>query len=126
MNDLFDYINKAKEKQGIKSDREFCRQLGLTHSTITAYQNGSFPNDETMIKIAEMAGVNHYQALVDLNIWRSPLTTKHFYAKIGEALKQSALTTACLALMASPSFAGTKQEQMNINHNANIYYQIFL
>lgn len=100
MNKLDEYIKKAMEKQGVKSKRQFCEILGVSSSATTAYNNGSYPNDETMMKIADMAGVNPLTALLDLNIMRSKGAARQQYQRLRENVSKGAQTLGVASILA--------------------------
>lgn len=82
MRDVLFYVNKAMERSGCKSERALCGLLGTSHNTITAYKKGVLPTEETMMKLAKIAGVDPWQALIDLCIWRSEGEAKQRYQEI--------------------------------------------
>lgn len=91
--DLFEYVEKAKKRSGAKSDRKLCDMLGVSNNMITHYKNkNTLPNDETMIKLAAIAGVDPTQALLDLNVWRAPENVKPHYMKIMSHVSAAALS----------------------------------
>ena len=66
------YIDEAMSRQKAKSYSELARLLGLNRAMISfMYSEKSLPSDETMIKLAELAGLPKEEALIDLNIWRA-------------------------------------------------------
>lgn len=99
--DLFEYVEKAKKRSGAKSDRKLCDMLGVSNNMITHYKNkNTLPNDETMIKLAAIAGVDPMQALLDLNVWRSPEKIKPHYMKIMSHVSAAALSCILAAFPA--------------------------
>lgn len=110
MNNLDDYISAAMKKNNFKSKRELCRTLGLSPNIITTYKNGSWPNDETMLKIADLADVNPAKAILDLNKWRAPDVAKSIYVQIENAISKGAQILG-LALILSGLFAGNSFAQ---------------
>ena len=87
MKNLNDYIEDAKTKQGIKSDRKLCEAIKVSPTAVTFYKNkGVLPTDDVMMRIAEL-GVNDIEtALIDLNIWRSPAPAQKIYRAMFEKL----------------------------------------
>lgn len=66
------YIDEAMFRQKAKSYSELARLLGLNRAMVSfMYSEKSLPSDETMIKLAELAGMPKEEALIDLNIWRA-------------------------------------------------------
>ncbi len=84
------YIKKAMEKQGLKSRRQLCIVLGTSHNAINAYDRGSFPSDDTMLKLAELAGIDAMTALTDLHIMRSNGPARNIYIKMAQTLERAA------------------------------------
>lgn len=67
-----DYMQLAIKRQGLKGSNHLARELGLTSGAISILHSGkSLPSDDTMIKLADLAGLPKEEALIDLNIWRS-------------------------------------------------------
>lgn len=65
------YLDTAKRRHGIRSDRELSRRLGLAEGAVNAYRVGrSLPDDEIMIRIARLAVADPVEALIFLNISR--------------------------------------------------------
>jgi hypothetical protein len=91
---IVSYLDTAKRRHGIRSDRELSRRLGLAESTVNAYRVGrSFPEDDVMVRLARLAVADPAQALLVLNIARckSP-SAKAVYLQImkGAPLCESA------------------------------------
>ncbi len=65
------YLDTAKRRQGLRSDRELSRRLGLAEGAVNAYRVGrSLPDDEVMIRLARLAVADPVEALIWLNILR--------------------------------------------------------
>lgn len=80
------YFNLAKAKNNISSSRKLAKTLGLTQAAVFCYeQKRALPSDETMLKIADLAGVKPEDALIDVNIWRNE--TNPEICKIYESFK---------------------------------------
>lgn len=104
MKNIFDYIDLAKKRTGAKSDRALCKLLEISPNMVISYNKGVLPNDQTMIKLARLAGVSEREALLDLNIWRSTGAVQKVYM----AMKQGAaacLYVACFAPALFPKIA---------------------
>lgn len=95
MRDLNFYLTRAIERSGVKSDRQLSHLLGLANNAVNVYKSkGVLPNDETMIKLSKLAGVDPALALIDLSIWRTDGEAKKTYASI----LQKFPTSLCIAL----------------------------
>lgn len=94
MHDIMFYVEKAIERGGIPSQRKLCEMLGVSHTVVTHWRRGGYPTDETMMKLAAIAGMDPWTALLDLNIMRSEGAAQNTYR---ELLKK--ITVALIALM---------------------------
>ena len=74
------YLDLAREKRRFTSDLALDRALGLKPGATCSYRiKRSWPSDETIIKIAEIAELDPKEALLDLNIWRAEGNAVLFY-----------------------------------------------
>ena len=65
------YLDLAKAKNNIKSNNELARVMGMSGTAISwIYTKKAKPTEDTMIKLADLAGVDKKIALIDLNIYR--------------------------------------------------------
>ncbi len=72
MREFNDYMTLAIDRQKLKSNNHLARELNLTTGAISILHQGkSLPSEDTMIKLAELAGLPKEEALIDLNLWRS-------------------------------------------------------
>lgn len=67
-----DYINIAINRLHLKSQNELARELNIS----TAYMANlktlkRLPSEETMLKLADLAGIEKEKALIDLNLWNA-------------------------------------------------------
>lgn len=66
------YLDRARERAGLSSDRELGRRLELSGGAVNQWRTKRYwPDDESMLAIAELAGVEPARALLDLNSWRA-------------------------------------------------------
>lgn len=70
---MFDiYIYKAIKKQKLTSQNELARLLNISTAHMARLKtNKNLPTEETVLKVAALAGIAPEKALIDLNIWRS-------------------------------------------------------
>lgn len=136
MNSVSEYVEKARKNSGADSDRKVAQMLGLKGSAASMWRTGrTFPSDETMIRLAQVAGVDPYKALIDLNIWRSSGNVQAAYRKLAAMVNQqvvrglvvliaglSALIINNSSAIAAPVAHRTQQEQFNTENDINIYY----
>lgn len=67
-----DYAEKAIHRYGLTGYNNLARELGLNKASVSFFRSGrALPSEETMIKLAELAGMPKEEALIDLNLWRS-------------------------------------------------------
>lgn len=72
MKNFNDYAEKAISRYSLTGYNNLARELNLNKSTISFFRAGkALPSEETMIKLAELAGLPKEEALIDLNLWRS-------------------------------------------------------
>jgi len=75
--ELKEYLEKAKSKKGLSSDRQLAKVIGIANTAIyTFFAGKNLPADDTMLKIADCADIPAEKALVDLAIWRNKKNAK--------------------------------------------------
>ena len=111
------------------------------------YRSGKqLPSDETMVKIAEIAGLDPYEALLRLNIWRCEMKTLHagkslsqesalkvYASKLQEHLRRAAAIIIAALMLAGASLsptpanahARTSPAQADMQPGTNVYYGKF-
>jgi transcriptional regulator with XRE-family HTH domain len=119
------YLDRARANAGLDSDRKLGREIGLTGSAISNLRlRKSVPKDETIAKLAVMAGRPLDLALLDRDIWNSHGVIRATYQEIARKLAMglgraaAAITILVLAagaiLQPSPQVsAATDGEQSN-------------
>lgn len=66
-----EYIDKIIARYELRGQNAVAREIGIASSSMARLTTGhSLPSDETMTKLADLAGIAREKALVDLNIWR--------------------------------------------------------
>lgn len=117
------YLDEAKHISGVKSDRQLSEMIGQSSNWAAQIRSGrAFPADETMMKLAAIAGVDPWTALLDLNMWRSQGAAQDVYRSILEKIKASIVIIALLgALSASPALAESKQYTLHYAKDT-VYY----
>lgn len=121
MRDINFYLDTAKVQNGFKSDNELQRALGYKGAMVCYLRSGKTKiSDEKMIELAHLAGQDEDQALMDLNMWRSPSpAVQKAYANILHKLSYAAMLIAFVSVgfvgFASPSHAIT-------DNSYNVYY----
>ena len=72
MKNFNDYAEKAITRYGLAGLNSLGRELNISSAAISQFNTGkALPSDDTMIKLAELAGLPKEEALIDLNLWRS-------------------------------------------------------
>lgn len=120
-----DYINRAKTAQKLNSDRDLDRALGFKGQPTSHWRTKrTWPADETMVKLAEMAGIDPAQALMDLGIWRaSSPKVSAIYSSISERLAK--VSAMVIFLLLAYPVQRTEAAQINISNSNTIHYAIF-
>lgn len=123
MRDYNFYIETAKQNQGFKYDNQIDQALGFKASMMSMVKKGkTHLSDESMAKLADLAGVDKEIALLDLNIMRAPPTLQKTYAGILQKLTQ---TTAVIAIFAASTIAFAPSSaiaKVSNQKSASIYY----
>ncbi len=72
MRQLNFYTQKAIDRYNLNGQNALAREIGIAGATLSQFLNGkALPSEDTMIKLAELAGLPKEEALIDLNLWRS-------------------------------------------------------
>ncbi len=72
MKSFNDYTQKAIRRYGLAGQNALASEIGVNKSALSQMNTGKIlPSEETMIKLAELAGMPKEEALIDLNLWRS-------------------------------------------------------
>lgn len=87
-----DLLDRARERQGITSDRKLCQALGVTPNQVHSYRSGfSRPSDDTLAILCKLAGSEPTLYLLELNIERSKGPAKAVYRRLLERLTSQSL-----------------------------------
>ena len=123
MKNINDYIDLARKKHSLKSDRRLSAALGLSEVAVQRWRAGvSIPSDDTMVKLADMAGISKEQALLELSYWRADGEAKSTYKML---LKRLVPTAACLAfILGSTTSPALSDNTAKMSHQGSdfIYY----
>lgn len=108
-----DYVSEAQKKNGLHSNNELAKMLNITSGGLSSlYRGKSLPTDETIAKLAELAGIPIEEALIDAALWRS---TDPKLKSIWERLRNIVINI-CLFLAISCQFSDANSFQIeNIN-----------
>lgn len=86
------YMDRARERAGLPSDRQLGIALGLNPAAVSFWrQKKTWPDDGSMVRLAEIAGVDVSIALVDLNTWRAKTPhARSAYSRLADQLARAA------------------------------------
>jgi hypothetical protein len=101
------YMDTARARADIHSDNKLAARIGISGSGINQFRSKrAWPSDDTMIALAELAGVDPAQALMELNIWRakSPKVAQTYEAMRAKLAAVAASLIVMIGL-ASPAHA---------------------
>lgn len=118
------YIDRAKEKQGFKYDKQVDAALGFKSSmtaVITKPGSTGHLSDEKMLELAALAGMSDIIALMDLHIWKADSEAEKTAYK--EILKRISVIIIAVSVCISPlaSYASVKTGQCNYGKDT-VYY----
>lgn len=103
-----EYLDRALLGRGLRSDHQLAAALGLSRGTVNQWRTRrTWPGDEAMIALAELAGADAKVALADLNTWRAKSErARRLYSEWRQALGCLLLAAVLLgALLAAPANA---------------------
>jgi len=95
MSNIVEYLDAALKVQKLPSDRQLCLRIGEKPATICQWRSGThLPHrDASMRKLAELAGMDVEQAMLDLGQWRAEraddAATASVYATMRKHLQQA-------------------------------------
>ena len=88
--DICALLDAAKSHSGIKNDRQLGLRLGLDATAINCWRKArSKPNDNNLIAIAKLAGVDPLPLLIELNMLRSEGEAASIYGELLARLNES-------------------------------------
>jgi len=95
-----EYCELATNRQNLRSYAQLAQRLGISGTSLSNMRAGKiYPSDATMRRLAELAGVDAREALLDLALWRvSDGPTRAVYAAMLRDLKRSLAKTAAAVL----------------------------
>ena len=78
--DINYYLDRAKERSGVQTDKDLNRLLGYHSSMIAHMRSGrSFPSEDMMLALADLAGIHEHVALLDLAACRNSGRVRQAY-----------------------------------------------
>ena len=118
MRSIEEYLDLAKARADIKSDRQLGPAIGQSTQTVTHYRRkNAWPSDDAMLRLADLAGIPREEALLDLACWRSTSharpTWQAIAAKLAAVAPAAFLTAVLPTLVAAAFFAGATPSPAN-------------
>lgn len=119
-----DYCDAARRRDPeLTSDRQLCLALGLSMSMISHLRcRRAWPEAETMVRLAHLAGADPAQALLDLGMWRAKSKeVRTLYSRMAEKIRSTASqvliagVTSALVAVASPASAEQTPHESTLN-----------
>lgn len=81
--DINYYLDRAKKRSGIQTDKDLNRLLGYRSSMIAHMRSGrSFPTEDMMLLLADLSGVHEHVALLDLAACRNSGRVRQAYISL--------------------------------------------
>ena len=127
MRSIDDYIDLACKNHGLSQNR-LGYAVGKGHTAVTAWRTRrAWPADDTMVKLAELAGIPADEALLDLNIWRSgDSPAGPIYTEIAKKIRTkaasiaAAITASGFAMLSASEVKAATAWLLAAEHDANI------
>ena len=102
------YMNRARENNGLKSDRQLAVRLGMSNiGQWRRPERHDVPSMEAMLKLAKLAKVPPEMALVHRDLWEATYKTPEavpIFKKILKSLPQYAATLLMACLLYGADF----------------------
>lgn len=109
MRTIHHYLDAARARLGLPSDYRLGIELRITTASISTYRTGkTLPDDGTMLRIAEAAGIEPGVALIELNSWRTKSEpAKAAYGQLLVQLSRTAAAGIVALVLAWQAFPGS-------------------
>lgn len=112
--DIDDYIDFAKEKQGLTSDNLLSQALGINRASISTWRKRkAWPSPDHMAHLAKLGGQDPDLAVLDLEIWRNEGPAKEIFISIAARLSAAAAVLAVVITVTAPNNAMAEQTRNN-------------
>ena len=104
---IVEYLDLAKARNELSSDRQLGAALGINSRNLSTLRRGNWhPAPDTMVKIAELAGIEPHEALMQLAQWTAKSEkTRQIYAEIWDKISPMRDTAAALLMLCILSFS---------------------
>jgi len=106
-----DYIDLIKTRHDLPSDRAAAKLIGISSSSINHWRlRRTWPSDRSMIKVAELAGIDEQEAVADLHIWMAKTEdVRALWQKISASLSATAAMLFLVVFLWSPGISEAGQ-----------------
>jgi len=114
---MFDkYVKLAQEKQSL-TQNGIAKKIGITSASMSNFMTQkALPSEETILKVAALAGISPERALIDLNLWRAAKSPERL--KVWKKISGLLVLTLFFVLISENANAATVDN--------NIYYATIL
>ena len=93
-------VDKAREHSGYKSLRELAEGVGVNHSSLSLLASGKGElSDETYIKLAELAGVDPAEVILEKHLRKAGPKGRAVWERIAKTLPRTAALLAGVAII---------------------------
>jgi hypothetical protein len=115
-----EYLDAARARGRYDSDRALGRAINRSHTTVNAWRaKKQWPDDDAMLALADISGIDRSTALLDLNSWRTKSSdARNQYLKIATDLSRVAVIAV---LLFAPGFARANIGGTNKPENSRLY-----
>lgn len=103
-----DYLDAAKKNLSLRSDRELAKKIGIKNSSLSYWRNAkTWPTEENILVIAELAKMDERQALIDLLEWKyyHNNRVRTVLEDLKKKLRSATVTALGLLLVLSATFS---------------------
>lgn len=119
------YVEKAKETQGLKTTNQLASILKINSSAIANFTSErSYPSQETVLKLAKLAGIKPEKALIDFNLWKTKdkPDAHRIWQKMSKMI--GCLLLANILYCANSNDKLPSMEKSTINESSNVIYYV--
>lgn len=127
MDSIVEYLDAAKSRIGVEADWKLSLEMGKSPAWASHMRSGrDWPSDDTMIRLAELAGADPARALLQLNLWRasSPAVSMQYSRLLQRIASLFAIFT--LVIGGSYSVQASTIKEHQATHAKIVYIMTFL
>lgn len=123
------YLSRAKEREGVTSDRQLSLRIPFNETGVSMWRMGrAWPSDAHMIRLCEMAGVDPHEGLLDLMQWRADKKTAAVWKQLAQRIASAAavmLIAFGLQVFSAPSASARALEVRTLCDNRISSFLVF-